>query len=462
MDDMVVVIPGIQGSQLWSGDKPIWAMNAGALWQAIRTGAASITDLELPPDIGDSDAPDGVVARGLMPDLHGLPGRGPLVHGYSDLTKWLQSNFPLHAPTASSPGNFIEFAYDWRLSNRNSALRLRRVLSEELRRWRADGHPGAQLVFLCHSMGGLVARYYLEVLGGTEDTKALVTFGTPHRGSAKAVVNLVNGVKVGKGPIKVDVSALGRSLPSAYQLLPTYRCVNTATGRISLKDAGLSRLNAGMLADAAAFHDEITRASQSNGSSYRFRMVVGSRQPTYATVDPEGDRVRPNNLIDETDERGDGTVPRFASIPLAVSPDDLRQLSSAQTHGWLHTHQSVLDDVWGILTARELVYMDEAPDMPLQPGLDLPDLVQLGEPIHLTATSSSDELLLWASLTDADGTAYEPLQMDNLGDGRYAASFEPPSDGIYTLRVSGGPGSGVGVVETAVTVADFDESVEEE
>lgn len=462
MDDMVVVIPGIYGSQLWSGDAPVWALSAGALWQAVRTGAHSIQDLTLPPGLGDDDAPDGVVARGLMPDLHGLPGRGPMVHGYSDLSNWLRDNFTLHAPSSNSPGNFIEFAYDWRLSNRNSANKLKTVVDAELQRWRHAGHPHARLVFLCHSMGGLVARYYLEVLGGAENCKALVTFGSPHRGSAKAAVSMVNGVRVGKGPFKVNVSALGRSLPSAYQLLPTYRCVNTASGRIGLAAAGLKHLDPEMVSDALAFHEEIGRAAESNGPTYLFRMVVGTRQPTFATVDLDGDRVLANNLIDGRNERGDGTVTRFASIPLGVSPEDLRQLSSAQTHGWIHTHQSVLDDVWGILTARDVVYMDEMPDMPLQPGLDVPDLVELGPPIALQAQSSSDELLLWATLTDSDGGAFEPVEMTNEGGGRYSASLVPDQDGVYTIRVFGSPGSGVGVVETAITVADIDESSEDD
>jgi hypothetical protein len=32
-------------------------------------------------------------------------------------------------------------------------------------------------------MGGLVARHYLEVFDGWRDTRMLVTFGTPYRGS---------------------------------------------------------------------------------------------------------------------------------------------------------------------------------------------------------------------------------------------------------------------------------------
>ena len=42
-------------------------------------------------------------------------------------------------------------------------------------------------------MGGLVSRYYLEVLGGWRDTRRLITFGTPYRGSLNAVDFAANG-----------------------------------------------------------------------------------------------------------------------------------------------------------------------------------------------------------------------------------------------------------------------------
>ena len=51
-------------------------------------------------------------------------------------------------------------------------------------------------------MGGLVSRYFLECLEGWKDTKALVTFGTPYRGSLNALDGLANGLK--KGPLDLS------------------------------------------------------------------------------------------------------------------------------------------------------------------------------------------------------------------------------------------------------------------
>ena len=91
----------------------------------------------------------------------------------------------------------LVFPYDWRLSNRhNTRLLERRVLE----RW-FGGRPvprerklrdDERITFIGHSMGGLVARSFLEstplgpVLG-----RLLITIGTPHRGAPLAYLHLI-------------------------------------------------------------------------------------------------------------------------------------------------------------------------------------------------------------------------------------------------------------------------------
>jgi pimeloyl-ACP methyl ester carboxylesterase len=53
----------------------------------------------------------------------------------------------------------------------------------------AIGSGAAQVILVCHSMGGLAAREYLRVHGGGRVTK-LVTVASPHHGSALASVGL--------------------------------------------------------------------------------------------------------------------------------------------------------------------------------------------------------------------------------------------------------------------------------
>src|SRR4051794_22037704 len=102
--DVVVVIPGIQGTKLVKDGKPVWAPSAGAFWQAIRTGGDNIKSLALPQDIGDEAPNDRVTPSGLMPDVHGIPklGIGPF-GGYSQLSAWLRNTMGLHPATESNP-----------------------------------------------------------------------------------------------------------------------------------------------------------------------------------------------------------------------------------------------------------------------------------------------------------------------------------------------------------------------
>lgn len=61
---------------------------------------------------------------------------------------------------------------------RVAARQLRQFVEEVLRR------TGAERVdIVCHSAGGLVARYFLVYHGGARRTRRLVTLGTPHQGT---------------------------------------------------------------------------------------------------------------------------------------------------------------------------------------------------------------------------------------------------------------------------------------
>jgi pimeloyl-ACP methyl ester carboxylesterase len=133
--------------------------------------------LVLPQGIGDQDPHDGVSATRLMTGLHLLPGLWA-VDRYGRLVKGLKARFTLNEVTADQSGNLLLFPYDWRLSNVVSAGMLAETASRELARWRKQTqNSDAKLVLICHSMGGLIARWFLEVLGGREMTRQLVTIG---------------------------------------------------------------------------------------------------------------------------------------------------------------------------------------------------------------------------------------------------------------------------------------------
>lgn len=80
------------------------------------------------------------------------------------------------------------FPYEWRESNVETA-KLLRIRIEEIKvqtKW-----PRVDIV--SHSMGGLVARQYIEMLGGSESVNQLITLGTPQNGSPKSYLTWEGG-----------------------------------------------------------------------------------------------------------------------------------------------------------------------------------------------------------------------------------------------------------------------------
>ena len=65
---------------------------------------------------------------------------------------------------------------------------------------------------------------------GGKNTKALITFGTPYRGSLNALDGLANGIKKGPRGL-IDITTLGRQFKSLYQLLPIYECYDAGDGK---------------------------------------------------------------------------------------------------------------------------------------------------------------------------------------------------------------------------------------
>jgi len=136
---------------------------AGSLFTRGRNLRGALTPGDDPPDRDDLD--DGVVADALISDLHLLPGLWK-IDGYAKAADTILSRFAV-----TEGGIFFRFPHDWRRDNRVAAPKLARGNHGWLKCWRGTKNPGAQLILVAHSMGGLVSRYFLEVLEGWTDTR---------------------------------------------------------------------------------------------------------------------------------------------------------------------------------------------------------------------------------------------------------------------------------------------------
>jgi triacylglycerol lipase len=72
----------------------------------------------------------------------------------------------------------LSFNYRSRGSIEGLALNLKRQLDRNVR--------GGRIDLVCHSMGGLVARHYVQALGGSRRVDRVITLGTPHHGSTSS------------------------------------------------------------------------------------------------------------------------------------------------------------------------------------------------------------------------------------------------------------------------------------
>ena len=409
MPDVIVVLPGILGSVLQKDGREVWSLSREGVTGALATLGRSINLLKLqddPPDVDDIG--DGVTATSLFPDVHLIPGLWK-IDGYGALRQWILDTFEVRAGE-----NYFEFAYDWRRDNRVAARGLARASRGWLKNWRErSGNASAKLVLIAHSMGGLVSRHFIEVLEGWRDTRALITFGTPYRGSVKAVDFLCNGIQKSIGPLKVfDLTDLLRSFTSIYQLLPIYPSYDRGDGQLLRigESAGIPNIDPVRAASALAFHHGIEKAVESNATReayirdrYRIYPIVGTFQPTLQSAKLVSGKVLTSTAYPGPNSRfaydGDGTVPRVSATPIE-DRGDANPVFVAELHGSLQNTRMSLIQLEGLLAPHvpSAIFRDlELPRVALQ----VDDLFAAGEPVQLNVQCEDAELSLDAFLVDA-------------------------------------------------------------
>lgn len=390
--DLFILIPGIAGSTLSVRGRDVWAPSIGGVGRALLSLGRSLDALTLGSDDPNATAlGDGVTANGLVRDVHLIPGLWK-IDGYSQISSMLMQTEGLR------PGrNYFEFPYDWRRDNRVAARRLAKLSGEWLRSWRAtSGNDSARIVLLAHSMGGLISRYFLECLEGWRDSRLLITFGTPYRGSLNALSTLANGIELGKGPIEfANLSPLFRSFTSVYQLLPTYPCIESPDGRLlRVGEISLDRIDAARVTAAQRFHDEIREAQSANQkredyqrNGYAILPIVGTSQATTQGATLVGRGLQFSQLLKGQSIDGDGTVPAPSAVPLELSGKQ-RELFVSKAHSSLQSSKEVLTQIAGTIRAGQIDWGAFRSRGGPKLGLSLRGAYSTGEAIRLSGTYS--------------------------------------------------------------------------
>ena len=120
------------------------------------------------------------------------------------------------------------FVYDWREDNVQTVRKLDALIEQIRKDYNA---PDLKVDIVAHSMGGLITRYYLrygpeDVLNdnnflvnghGFQRINKVILLGTPNLGSVSALLEVLQGLKVGLNRIPSHVML---TWPSTYQLFP--------------------------------------------------------------------------------------------------------------------------------------------------------------------------------------------------------------------------------------------------
>jgi pimeloyl-ACP methyl ester carboxylesterase len=450
---LIVVIPGIGGSVLERDGTPVWGDGLPRL--AARMLCPRV--LSLAPD-------DGVRAVRLIRSASILPGL-TVMHGYRELVRALCNRFTRVILDENPPddpphpdANVILFPYDFRQSVEDTAAQLAKKVHTRLDGLDDEAKP-RRVVVIAHSMGGLVARYWLGPLDGWRCCRALVTLGTPHRGAPKALDWLVNGVRL-KGVRLPAATTVIQGWPSVYELLPRYPAVmlQTTDRPCYPYELTIDGFNAQRALDAFELHQRIEQAweeirAQPDGPSVV--PFLGRGHPTLERASWTGalsvTKDRADWLDQPPDWFGDGTVPAYMASPIE---------QDKQRDGWhlIPVRHGALPSYEGVLELLEAIN-SESEDKSKTPvrgeeeeraclGVDLEEWYPGGDPVpvevflrpalHAAAQKlDMTTVRVWASATPEHGGSQviPPVALERAGE-RWVGQLGGLAPGFYQLKVS--------------------------
>lgn len=219
----VILIPGVFGSRLSDPETGV------ELWPGAwhRLLFSSYDDLALEIDSTTSQPkPSKLVATGIAEHALQHDFYRPILNTLTTFGGYAKA-----VPgTAAQKGErrLYVFAYDWRMDIVQNVRALEALITSIGQDY---DNPDQRVNIVAHSMGGLIARYYLrngsrDVLGGTptlitmagaKKVEKLILLGTPNLGSVSSLHAFISGEKILWNRIAPSTLA---TFASGYQLFP--------------------------------------------------------------------------------------------------------------------------------------------------------------------------------------------------------------------------------------------------
>ncbi|MFF9199357.1 hypothetical protein ACF09L_29545 [Streptomyces sp. NPDC014779] len=434
-----------------ASDKVLWGaphlFTYTARMHADRLRSLAVTDDERAGRTGRIRTGGLLSVHEWMPDLGGIEPYSRMV---GDLRQY-----------AVHPHAVVPFPYDWRLSVRHNAKLLADAAHRHLERWRS--HPEhlrhmrdtgeerpAQLLFVAHSMGGLLVRELFRIPGAADDVRAVLTAGTPFLGSVKSAVVLASGKAGAPWLPKKALREAGRTMPGLYDLLPSYRCVwdGEDTRRLTVSDVTALGGDADLVRETQAWQ------AASAGTELRgHSMIVGVEQPTPLSLRIENGQAvtgrslparRPDGTLRRDgsgravteDALGDGTVFREAAVT-----GEATEIAVARKHGSLMSSKQVRTMAAAALSGlRDLAERGSVLGAG-HFGLDAPEAARPGEPFTIRLTGADDPSEVRCTLeevTGAESSARTVLKPDRADRTTLSGQCTLPGPGLFRIEVTGG------------------------
>ncbi len=439
MKHLVIVVPGIGGSVLEDA--------RGSVWDA---GLHDIAGLVTAPDRLDLSSAPSLVPTGLITSKRLLPG-WTVVRGYERLLAGLGA-LPGAVVDDGHPfgrrlsATVAAFPYDFRRSIADAAEELGRNVEARLEALGA--RPGERrVIIVAHSLGGLVARYWLGPLEGWRCCRALLTLGTPHRGAPKALDWLVNGARVGPLHLR-GVTELIRGWPSVFELLPRYRAVwDETTGRAGYPhDLPIAGLTTGA-ETAFGVHEAIERSwAEMPRGGPEMVALVGWSHRTLLGARWDGTRLKVSKRVPDwvdapgwESDLGDGTVPAVSAVPLEMADAERGLLRVRERHSPLTDSPGVVELVAQYEERGSTAAVRGDEDQPAL-GLDLDEAYLAGDAVPVTVRLHHAEPTagteVWATVRTPGLPGKTQVRLEPDGEGAYRTEeVVAPAEGVQDIEV---------------------------
>jgi len=423
----VILVPGIMGSYLYSSIDP-----GVEVWPAVGKTVIDPWDLHL---------------NQLIMDEQGKPSHNSMIVPPQDIIRSvLDKDFfaglieELKQNGYEEGKNLFVFPYDWRLDLNWSANGIPYSgfdsLKDKIEKIKLQ--TGAQKVnIIAHSMGGLVAKYYIKHYG-SDSVNKFIDIGTPHLGAPEALKILMYGDDLGFNYLGLGlnlerIKLISQNFPSVYQLLPSRKYFdsvdqdyayyfydmhdldgNGVTGRLNyaqsidfMKNTGR---NNNLLGFNDVLHSDLDNYSPQSAGVKTYN-IMGCGQPTIGQIfilNKEKSGKYEYGLKYIT---GDGTVPLRSAQAIVADEDYYIR----------NTEHSTLPSAQGIKQLAKAILDETTADFPL---LEYPAMSRNSAECSLTGTQISFHSPIELHVYDENNNHVGPNENGDIELGIAGAQYD--------------------------------------